>query len=57
MSSVIIGAKREDQLLDNLKSVDVKFTEDELAKLDEVSRPAPEYPGWMIEYQGADRKA
>ncbi len=57
VSSVIIGAKREDQLLDNLKSVDVKFTEDELVKLDDVSKLAPEYPGWMLERQGADREA
>lgn len=56
VTTVIIGAKRQDQLLDNLKSVDVELTGDDLAKLDAVSKLAPEYPGWMIERQGADRK-
>lgn len=56
VTTVIIGAKRPDQLQDNLKSVDVSFTADELAQLDEVSKLSPEYPGWMIERQSADRK-
>lgn len=56
VSTVIIGAKKPEQLEDNLKSVEVKLTEDELAKLDEVSKLTPEYPGWMLERQGADRQ-
>lgn len=56
VTTVIIGAKRPDQLLDNLKAVDVKFTADELKKIDEVSKLTPEYPQWMIERQGSDRK-
>ncbi len=56
VTTVIIGAKSTEQLEDNLKSTDVKFTADELAKLDEISRLSPEYPGWMMERQGADRK-
>lgn len=56
VSTVIIGAKSMDQLEDNLKSIDIVFTEDELQKLDEVSRLEPEYPGWMIDRQGTDRK-
>ena len=46
-TSVIIGARRSDQLEDNLKSVDITLTVDELAALDTVSRLAPEYPAWM----------
>ena len=57
VTTVIIGAKREDQLLDNLKSTEVKLDDNEMARLDDVSQLAPEYPGWMIERQGADRKA
>jgi len=57
VTTVIIGAKKQEQLLDNLKSVDLKLSADELAKLDEVSKLAPEYPGWMFERQGGDRKA
>lgn len=57
VTSVIIGVKKPEQLQDNLKSVDIKLTAEELAKLDEVSKLAPEYPGWMLERQGGDRKA
>ncbi len=47
VTSVIIGARREDQLVDNLKSADISLSDDELSRLDEVSRLAPEYPHWM----------
>jgi len=57
VTSVIIGAKRPEQLQDNLKAVDLKLTADELAQLEAVSKLSPEYPGWMIERQTADRKA
>ncbi|HJV78518.1 MAG TPA: aldo/keto reductase [Paludibacter sp.] len=57
VTSVIIGAKKPEQLQDNLKAVDVKLTADELSQLDVASKLSPEYPGWMIERQGADRKA
>lgn len=56
VTSVIIGAKKTEQLEDNLKAVDVKLTQEELQKLDEVSKLQPEYPGWMLERQGQDRK-
>jgi aryl-alcohol dehydrogenase-like predicted oxidoreductase len=57
VTSVIIGAKKQEQLQDNLKAVSVKLTADELAELELVSKLTAEYPGWMIERQGADRKA
>lgn len=56
VTSVIIGANKMEQLDDNLKSVDVKFTADELKKLDEVSRLPMEYPGWMLEFTAFDRQ-
>jgi aryl-alcohol dehydrogenase-like predicted oxidoreductase len=56
VTSVIIGANKPEQLADNLESVNVKLSAGELEKLDEVSKLTPEYPGWMIETQGADRK-
>jgi aryl-alcohol dehydrogenase-like predicted oxidoreductase len=55
VSTVIIGAKNPQQLQDNLKSVDVQLNTEELATLNEVSKLAPEYPGWMLERQGGDR--
>ena len=47
VTSVIIGARRMDQLEDNLGSVDLTLTEDEVARLDEVSQIPPGYPAWM----------
>ncbi|MGH9716888.1 MAG: aldo/keto reductase [Candidatus Acidiferrales bacterium] len=55
-TSVIVGAKTEQQLEDNLKSVDLKFSADELKRLDEVSALPPEYPGWMLQRFSSDRK-
>ncbi len=55
VTSVIIGAKNDDQLNDNLGAPDVKLNEDELNKLNEVSALPPEYPGWMVERQSQDR--
>ena len=55
VTSVIVGAKRLDQLQDNLAAVELAFTEDELRQLDEVSVLPPEYPGWVLPFQGADR--
>ncbi len=54
-TSVIIGARKMEQLDDNLKSVDITLTGDDLKALDEVSRLAPEYPAWMSGSLGDDR--
>lgn len=56
VTSVIIGAKRIEQLDDNLGAVSVALTEDDLARLDAVSALPPFYPGWMIERQDAGRR-
>lgn len=55
VTSVIIGAKKTEQLDDNLKAVDVKFTAEELAQLDAISKLPAEYPNWMLDRQGQDR--
>jgi aryl-alcohol dehydrogenase-like predicted oxidoreductase len=55
VTSVLIGAKRTDQLKDNLASVDVKLSREELQQLDQISQLPPEYPGWMLSVQGASR--
>ncbi len=56
VSTIIIGAKKVAQLEDNIKSIEVKFTEEELKTLNDISKLSPEYPGWMLEWQSADRK-
>jgi aryl-alcohol dehydrogenase-like predicted oxidoreductase len=55
VSSVIVGAKRVDQLQDNIQAARIRFSDDELAALDDVSRLPAEYPGWMLERQGEYR--
>lgn len=56
VSTVIIGAKKPEQLADNIKSTEVSLTAEELARLDLISKLPAEYPSWMIERQGADRR-
>jgi hypothetical protein len=42
-------------LSDNLAAAELKLSHDEIKRLDEVSALPPEYPGWMVPFQGADR--
>jgi aryl-alcohol dehydrogenase-like predicted oxidoreductase len=56
VSSIIVGANNQGQLTDNLGASEISFSAEELMKLDEVSRIAPEYPGWMIAYGNLDRQ-
>jgi aryl-alcohol dehydrogenase-like predicted oxidoreductase len=57
VTSVIVGAKRPDQLADNLRAVEVELSPADLQKLDAASALPREYPGWMIERQGGLRPA
>jgi aryl-alcohol dehydrogenase-like predicted oxidoreductase len=57
VTSVIIGAKRIEQLEQNLAAVDVQLTAEETKQLDEVSALPPEYPGWMVPFQNVNRLA
>ena len=56
VTSVIIGAKRVDQLSDNIAATTVALSADELAALDKASALPSEYPGWMFERQGEYRR-
>ncbi len=55
VTSVIIGAKRMDQLSENLAATELVLTAEETKQLDEVSALPPEYPGWMVPFQNLDR--
>jgi len=46
ISSVVIGARTDEQLADNLKSADLQLTGEERNRLEEVSRPPLLYPYW-----------
>jgi aryl-alcohol dehydrogenase-like predicted oxidoreductase len=56
VTSVIVGAKRPDQLADNIAATRVALTADELAAIDAVSALPAEYPGWMLKRQGGARR-
>ncbi|KZZ62787.1 aldo/keto reductase, partial [Sulfitobacter sp. HI0129] len=45
VTSAIVGARKEEQLIDNLGAVDIALSDEEMAQLDEVSALRPEYPG------------
>ncbi len=55
VTSIIIGAKRLDQLEDNIATTELQLTPDELQQLDAVSALPPEYPGWMLQTQSSNR--
>ena len=57
VTSVIIGAKRLEQLDDNLAAASLRLSVEELAALEASSRLPAEYPGWMFERQGGARRA
>jgi aryl-alcohol dehydrogenase-like predicted oxidoreductase len=53
--SVIIGAKSNDQLDQNLAATTLLLDADDIAQLDAVSALPSEYPGWMLERQSEGR--
>jgi len=55
VTSVIIGAKKKEQLEDNLKTTDWEMTPEEVARLDDMSKPPRAYPYWMLERTVQDR--
>jgi len=55
VASVIVGAKTNEQLADNIGATDLSLSESDLQTLNNVSKLPPEYPGWMFERQNRDR--
>ena len=55
MTSTIIGAKNLQQLNDNIASVELQLTPEEMLQLTEASALSPEYPGWMVARQSTGR--
>jgi aryl-alcohol dehydrogenase-like predicted oxidoreductase len=55
VTSIIIGAKKEEQLIDNIASTELVLSESEMKELDNISTLSPEYPGWMMNRQMQDR--
>jgi aryl-alcohol dehydrogenase-like predicted oxidoreductase len=55
VSSVVVGARTERQLADNLKAVEWEMAEEEAGLLDQISDPAPTYPYWHQRKYNAER--
>jgi aryl-alcohol dehydrogenase-like predicted oxidoreductase len=55
VTSIIIGAKKHEQLLDNIAATQLKLKADDIQQLDSISALPSEYPGWMLERQAQGR--
>jgi aryl-alcohol dehydrogenase-like predicted oxidoreductase len=55
VASVIVGARTDEQLAENLKAAELQLTEEERQRLDEVSAPPLIYPHWHQAKTAADR--
>jgi aryl-alcohol dehydrogenase-like predicted oxidoreductase len=48
VSSVIIAARKVEQLEDNIRAVDLRLSDDDVKLLDAASDPGVPYPKWMV---------
>jgi aryl-alcohol dehydrogenase-like predicted oxidoreductase len=55
VTSVIIGAKNEQQLLDNIAATGLDLDSGQMQAIDEASALPNEYPQWMLARQSVDR--
>jgi aryl-alcohol dehydrogenase-like predicted oxidoreductase len=56
VTSVIVGAKRPEQLADNIAATSLVLTAAECEQIGASSQLPAEYPGWMFERQGETRR-
>ncbi len=55
ITSVVVGARTDEQLADNLAAAELELSSDEVARLEEVSRPPLVYPFWHQQKTASDR--
>jgi len=55
VASVIVGARTDEQLADNLKAAELELSEEERRRLDEASAPPLIYPYWHQAKTASDR--
>jgi aryl-alcohol dehydrogenase-like predicted oxidoreductase len=55
VASVIVGARTEEQLADNLAAADLHLSDEDRRRLDEVSAPPLLYPYWHQARTASDR--
>ena len=52
VTTVILGAKRAEQLAENVKATAIELDDADLTELDAASRLPLEYPGWLMDRSG-----
>src|SRR3954452_9165560 len=55
VTSLVIGARTEEQLTDNLAAAGLTLSDDEVARIEEVSRPPLPYPLWHQAASASER--
>lgn len=55
VTSLIVGARTEEHLRDNLAAADLTLSPEEHQRLEKLTRPAPLYPYWHRVVSGMDR--
>src|ERR671917_913043 len=55
VASIIVGARTDEQLADNLKAAELRLSDEESRRLDEVSAPTLLYPYWHQAKTASDR--
>jgi len=49
VTAIVIGARNEDQLRENIATTDWQLDDEEVKQLDEISQPQKPYPSWYFE--------
>lgn len=55
VTSVIIGAKNQEQLLDNIAATELELSVEQIQEITAASELPSEYPQWMLTRQSGDR--
>lgn len=55
ITTVIVGARSDEQLADNLAAAELELSDEDSARLEEISRPPLLYPFWHQRNTAADR--
>ena len=55
ITTVIVGARTDEQLADNLTAAELVLSDEDISRLETVSRPPPIYPFWRQRNTAADR--
>jgi len=53
VTSIIVGAKKREQLVDNLAATELRLSPEQVKLLDDASALPAEYPGWMVDFQNS----